>query len=68
MRTSPQPRNREAIFGSRYIPLRNQSGLICDGAIRCCLILVQSLFTWLLLFREQEDLVVHVLEAQDDRL
>ena len=68
MRTSPQPHNREAIFGSRYIPLRNQFGLICAGATQRRLVLGWPLFTWPLLFREQADLVVHFLESQDDSL
>ena len=68
MRTYPQPCNREAIFGSRYIPLRNQSRLIGEGPFRRRRILVPLLSTWLPLSCEQEDLVIHVLKAQGDRL
>ena len=46
-----------------YIPLRSQSRLVGEGLFWCCRILVQFLSTWLPLFCEQEDLVIHVLKA-----
>ena len=68
MRTSSQPHDREAVFWSRYIPLRNQSGLIRSVANSRWLAWGRPLFPWTFLLREQADLVVHLLESQDDGL
>ena len=53
MRTYPQPRNREAIFGSRYIPLRNQSRLVSGGLIWGRLVSALLPSAWLQLLGER---------------